>query len=273
MDESVYRIPSPELGDVELQVAEEGTGRPVLLLHGGAGPRSMAAFARTLANTAHASVLTPTHPGFDGTRRPDRLADVPGLARLYLQLLRERRLAPALVVGNSVGGWIAAEMAVQAGSSGGEELGGMVLVDAGGLALPETPIVDVSTLTLDQLFDLSYYNPAPFRAAMAQMPDAQRRAMAANRATLQVYTGTRMSDPSLLGRLASVRTPTLVVWGAADRVIPPAHGEAFTQAIPGARSVSIATAGHMPQLETPDLLAQEIGKFADELPRRVARSG
>jgi pimeloyl-ACP methyl ester carboxylesterase len=66
--------------------------------------------------------------------------------------------------------------------------------------------------------------------------------------------------------------PALVVWGLADRMIPPAHGEAYAKAIPGARYVSIPTAGHMPPLETPDLFAGQIRDFLQSLAGAGPRS-
>ena len=71
-----------------------------------------------------------------------------------------------------------------------------------------------------------------------------------------------LTDPSLLGRLGSVRVPVLVVWGAADRIYPPEHGEAFAKAIPGARLVVLDEAGHLPQLEAPSALLAAVLDFA-----------
>ena len=86
--------------------------------------------------------------------------------------------------------------------------------------------------------------------------------MAANREALRVYGGTTMADPTLLGRLPSARTPVLVVWGAADRIVPPEHGRAYAAALPGARFALIEDAGHLPQLETPETLLGLVTRFA-----------
>src|SRR3954462_4479570 len=100
------------IGPVEVTVTERGQGRPYLLLHGGAGPASVAGFADLLAHSedAPAKVIAPTHPRFDATSRPEALTDIRGLARLYVALLNELDLEDVTVVGNSIGGWIAAEM-------------------------------------------------------------------------------------------------------------------------------------------------------------------
>jgi len=141
---------------------------------------------------------------------------------------------------------------------------GVVLVDAVGLASDTDPIVDFFALTMDQVTDLSYADPDRFRLDVDALPEAARQAVAANRATLLAYGGTTMADPTLLGRLPEIAVPTLVVWGAADRVVPPSHGAAYAAAVPGARLEVIDDAGHLPQLETPDRLTALVWAFAEE---------
>ena len=105
------------------------------------------------------------------------------------------------------------------------------------------------------MFDLSYFNPDAFRIDPATLPDERRRRRRRTGRRCGVR-GPGDGDPSLLGRLPAISIPTLVVWGAADRMIPPEHGQAYASAIPGAQFRLIAHAGHLPQLETPaELLA------------------
>jgi pimeloyl-ACP methyl ester carboxylesterase len=120
-------IPGTE--EVELVVDEQGAGVPFLLLHGGAGPASMQPFASLLAARHDARVLAPVHPGFGLTSRPAGLDDIQALAQLYVAYLAELSLEGVTVVGNSVGGWVAAELALLAP----ERLSRVVLVDAVGV--------------------------------------------------------------------------------------------------------------------------------------------
>jgi pimeloyl-ACP methyl ester carboxylesterase len=249
------------IGAVPVTVTDSGTGRPVLLLHGGGGPQTVAGFAALLAEHGDSRVVTPIHPGMGGTPRPDGLSTIRELAAVYVGLLDELDLHDVTVIGNSIGGWIAAEMALLASP----RITAQVIVDAAGLQLDAHPIVDFFSLTLDQVADLSYYTPDAFRLNLDTMPAAQKAMMAGNRATLAVYSGRTVADPSLLGRLPAIAVPTLVVWGAADRVVPVEHGQAYTAAIPGARFHLIDTAGHLPQLETPGLLLQVVQDFAGTL--------
>ena len=82
-------VPADGIGPVPVTYSDRGTGRPVLLLHGGAGPQSVTGFADQLAEAGPARVIAPVHPGFAGTPRPAGLSDIGGLARLYAALLDE----------------------------------------------------------------------------------------------------------------------------------------------------------------------------------------
>ena len=217
-----------------------------LLLHGGAGPQSVTGFADLLADSGPARVIVPVHPGFGGTPRPDGLNTIAGLARLYAALLDELGLDAVTVIGNSVGGWIAAEMAV----AGSARIAGLVLVDAVGIEVPGHPVADFFSLTLDQVAELSYHHPAAFRINPAAMSEEQRRVMAGNREALAVYAGTDMSQKGLNARLSQIKVPACVLWGASDRIVDPEYGLAYATAIPGAEFRMLPDTGHVPQLET-----------------------
>jgi pimeloyl-ACP methyl ester carboxylesterase len=246
-------------GPVAVTVDDRGDGRPFLLLHGGGGAQTVTGFAELLATKEPARVITPTHPGFGGTPRPDGLTSMAGLAALYRELLDRLGLQDVTVIGNSIGGWIAAELALL----GSTRVSGLALVDAVGIEVDGHPVTDISPLSLDELARLSYHDPAAFRIDPAAMTEAQRAGMAANRAALQVYGGTRMTDPTLRGRLAAIACPALVAWGDADRIADPGYGRAYAAAIPGARFELLAETGHLPQLETPEQLLRAIWDFTE----------
>ena len=247
------------LAGVPVTISEQGAGQPVLLLHGGGGPQTVAPFADQLAGYGRFQVITPVHPGFGGTPRPDSLTTVGGLADLYGQVLDALDLRDVIVVGNSIGGWIAAELVLRAPG----RIAGLVLANAVGIVVPGHPITDILPLAPAELLKLSFYDPEPFRVDPAALPEAQQRIMAGNRATLMVYGGTPTTgDVTLAGRLGQLATPTLVVWGEADQIVDPDYGRAFAAAIPGARFLLLDRAGHMPQLEATDRLTQAVREFA-----------
>src|SRR5450755_4140305 len=117
------------VGDVRLTADERGSGRPVVILHGGAGPTSVSGFADLLADVTGTRVIVPTHPGFGGTPRPEALATIGGLAEVYAGLLDALDLQDATVIGNSIGGWITSELALRHPT----RLGRIALVDAVGI--------------------------------------------------------------------------------------------------------------------------------------------
>jgi pimeloyl-ACP methyl ester carboxylesterase len=249
---TTYQLPYGGSGKVDLVVEDRGEGHPFLLLHGGAGPMSMARFASLLAQRK-VRVITPTHPGFARTKRPDDLKSVKALAQLYSALLDQLDVTDVTVVGNSVGGWVAAEMALV----GNPRIGGVVLVGALGVEIPGHPLPDVSKLTLGEIMSLSYHNPKPFIIDPATMTEDQRAGMAANRAALLAYAP-QNTDPTLAGRLAKNAVPALVISGESDRIANPEYERAYAALIPGAKFELLLGTGHMPQIETPELLIETI---------------
>lgn len=243
-------------GDLTLTFDEAGSGRPVLILHGGGGPATVAGLARHLSAAAH--TLTPVLPGWDGTPPAAPHTTVADLAAGCLRHLRERGLRDVLVVGSSLGGWIGAEMALQDG--GGPMTGqmtglvtGLVLIDAVGVYVAAEPIADVFMLDARGLAEHSWHRPERFLADPADLPPAELARRQANMAAMRALAGDPyMHDPALLGRLGGVRVPTALLWGESDRVVTPAYGAAYAKAIGGARFELIPEAGHLPQIEQPD---------------------
>lgn len=244
-------------GEVTLHGEEHGTGPTVLLLHGGAGPASVTGFAALLAERAGVRVIAPTHPGFGGTPRPSTLTTIGGLAEVYDSLLDALDLDGVTVIGNSVGGWIAAELALRHPS----RLTRLMLVDAVGIEVEEHPVRDIAGLTLAEVTTYSWFDPT--KASIpepATLPQAARDILAGNRSVLALYGG-RMMDPELLARLGGIRVPTLVLWGEADRIVDAEYGRVYAAAIPGARFQLLPHTGHVPQVETPDLLVDAVRPF------------
>ena len=247
MSSRTYTLSMP-YGEIPVTVTERGAGTPVLLLHGGAGPDSVAGFADLLAQRLPVRVLTPVNPGFGGTPRPDGLDSAAKLAEVYGRLLAELSLTGVTVAGSSIGGWIAAEVALAAP----DRVARLVLIDAGGLLSTDHPATDVSSLTLDQITDLSWANPDGHRIDLSKLTDAQRAIAGGNRAAMFVYGGPARADPTLAARLGAVAAETLVIWGEADGMMTPAYGEEYAAAIPGSEFHVLPNAGHLPQLETPE---------------------
>ncbi|MFL6124692.1 alpha/beta fold hydrolase [Actinophytocola sp.] len=245
-------------GELSIAVDERGSGAPVLVLHGGGGPATVAGLAGSLSEHAH--VLTPTHPGFGGRPRPEWFDSIADLASSYVDLLDARDLSRVLVVGSSIGGWIAAEMALRDNHG---RIAGLVLLNAVGVA-PAEPgqLADAAVVGPAEFLRLAWHNPA-LRPDPAAMSAEQQAAMAANQRTLAVYAGEPyMHDPKLARRLHRVTVPVLLAWGEQDGVAPVDYGRAYAELFPNGRFHPIPAAGHLPHIEQADLTLEAINKFA-----------
>jgi pimeloyl-ACP methyl ester carboxylesterase len=241
-------------------------GPTVLLLHGGGGPFTTALLAQHLAETTH--VIAPTHPGFNGTERPANIDTVRALADLYAQYLIDHDLTNVLVVGSSMGGWLAAELAL---GSAADRIAGVVLINAAGIEVEGHSIRNISGKTPQELAVYSFHDPSNLKLP-APTPEGLAIAQG-NAATLNALAGDPyMRDPSLLGRLGGIHTPTLVIWGASDRVVDADYGRAFAAAIPDARFELIPNAGHLPHLENAPAVFAALDPFVLSLPELVEGS-
>jgi pimeloyl-ACP methyl ester carboxylesterase len=247
--------------DLKVTIDQQGEGRPILLLHGGGGPPSMGPLPSALS--ADFEVIAPVHPGFGGTPRPEWYNGIDDIALSYLQLLERRDLRDVLVVGSSIGGWIASEMAVREH----QRITGTVLLNAVGIKVEGIELADFFSLTPQELIAYSFHDPAA-APDPTQLPQAARNIQAANAQTLAIYArDPYMHDPKLRRRLALVPTPVAVIWGESDQIAPKPYGRAYAASFPNARFEPIPGAGHLPHLEQPEQVLQAIYRFANETTR------
>jgi pimeloyl-ACP methyl ester carboxylesterase len=233
--------------DLSIALSEAGTGRPVLILHGGGGRATVVGLAEHLSRTTH--TITPVHPGWDGTHRPPWLTGIDDLALAYLHCLQDLRLRDVLVVGSSLGGWTAAEMAVRDTAG---IITGLVLIDAVGVYVESEPIRDFFALDARGVAEYAWHDSRRFHLDPADIPGDQLADRQANMAAMRVLAGNPyMQDPKLLRRLGRVRLPTLLLWGESDRIVTPAYGATYAGAFDNGRLEVIPEAGHLPHIEQP----------------------
>lgn len=231
----------------KVTVEDRDHTRPFLLLHGGGGPATMTGFAELLAQRTHSRVLMPTHPGFAGTEPVPGLNSTRALAAAYVGLLDELGLSDVTVIGNSFGGWLAAEIALL----GSPRVSGAVIVDGIGIEVEGHPMTSVAGLAPGDLQKLSFHDPRkapvpPVAGGTGPGPDIK---------ALLSYTGPGMSDPTLLDRLRNVgHFPVHVVWGESDGIVSAEYGKAYAAAIPMSQFTLLPRAGHLPQVEAPEEL-------------------
>jgi pimeloyl-ACP methyl ester carboxylesterase len=251
-----------EIGQYTLDGSIAGAGPPLLFLHGGDYVAQNAAFLGRLARRWQ--VTAPRHPGFGHSERPDMFRTVHDLAYLYLDWLDRQDPGGAVVVGSSFGGWIALEMCVRSV----ERVGALVLVDSLGVKFAgreDRDIADIYALSEDEVRRRTFFDPARFLPDYRSLGDDALTAIARDRQATALY-GWRpyMHDPGLRQWLHRVRVPTLIVWGDNDGVVTADYGEKLRRALPNAKFTRIPQAGHYPQIERPDAVADAIEAFAQE---------
>jgi pimeloyl-ACP methyl ester carboxylesterase len=250
-----------EIQHLKIELLARGQhSRPLLFLHPEIGLDPDAPVIGLLA--ARARLIAPAHPGFGRSEVARSMTTVDDIAYFYLDFLEALDLRDVILVGAGLGGWIAAEIAIKSTA----RLSSLVLADALGIKVSDREtrdIVDIFALTEPELAELTWFDPASARRDPASLSEAELQSIARNReASARYGWSPYMHDPKLKGRLHRIRIPTLVLWGAADRIVKPDYGRAFCAAIPGARFELIERAGHFPHLEQPEDFAQRVLAFA-----------
>ena len=251
-----------EVNGISLETLILGSGPPLLFLHGGDYVAQNRACLDRLARRFR--VVMPRHPGFGNTPRPAWLRSVHDIAYLYLDLLDRLDLQNALLVGHSLGGWVALEMAVRSEA----RLSRLVLIDSVGVKFggrEERDIADIYALPADEVLRRSFADPAGAVPDYSRLDDAELLAIARDREATALYGWKPyMHDPALAHWLHRVTCPALVLWGERDGVVAPAYGERLAAALPNARFERVAGAAHYPQIEQPDAVAAAIEAFAGQ---------
>ena len=203
--------------------------------------------------------ITPTHPGWDGTVRPQWLTSMEELAAVYAGYLNQDDLQDVLVICSSIGGWIAAEMAARDDAG---RITGLVLIDAVGVEVAGEPIRDFFALDARGVAQYTFHDADRYYVDPATLTPEQAARQQANMATMRVLAGDPyMHDPGLRDRLARLQVPALLIWGDSDRIATPAYGKAYATAFPDARFEIVHDAGHLPQLEQPGVTMSLIDSY------------
>lgn len=217
---------------VQLEVVERGQGRPVLLLHGEEGLDPQAPFLDLLA--ARGRVIVPSHPGFGRSPDVGHIDSVDDLAYLYLDLLTEQNLRDVTLIGCSLGGWVAAEMAVKCT----DRIARLILSAPVGIKVGDREtrdIPDIFVLPPAEVMRLQYHDPVRGAVDSHSLSDDALAVLARNREATALYAWEPyFHNPKLRQRLYRINIPTLLLWGAGDRFVTAGYyGAAYRDAIPG----------------------------------------
>lgn len=248
----------PNIGTFDIELWEEGTGSPLLYLHGYERHPGGAGFLTQLAE--HHRVLAPEQPGYGRSTGFEQFSDVLDVALYYRELIESWGIDSIDVVGHSLGGMFAAELAAVAP----QLVRRLVLVNAYGLWLDDEP-------TLDPFGPADEVKAAKWHAApptteptnFVPVPDDPHAAILFTAQNLGSATKFMwpIADRGLRRRLPLIDAPTLVVHGASDGLLPVSYAEEFVRLVPDAELALIEAAGHYPMVEQEDEFVNVVSKF------------
>lgn len=237
------------LRGVALACRHFGHGPPLLMLHGGAGPTPAAPYLDALAD--HFEIILPTHPGFRGSPHQPHITSVDDLAYLYLDLIDALAAGDLTVMGFSMGGWLAMELATKSCA----RLKQLLLVGAVGVKFTDREtrqFPDIFAMAQDKVGQLMFHDPARMAPDFSRLSEEELTAFVTNREALVHYVWEPyLHNPKLLSRLHRITIPVDCIWGASDGLATPDYGRQLAAALPDARFHLVPQAGHAPQLEQP----------------------
>jgi pimeloyl-ACP methyl ester carboxylesterase len=248
-------------GRFEVELETCGHGEPLLYLHGAGGLTGADPFLDELGKNF--KVIAPHLPGYGDTTGGELIEDVVDASLFYLQLLDDLGIPSAHVVGHSMGGMLAAELA----AVGVHRVKKLVLVCPAGFWRDDTPIPDFFSMDLGDLAASLFHDPkSPLAQMFMAIPeDAEKLAEMYVERTKRLTQASKflwpIPDRGLKKRAWRIASPTLLLWGASDRLIPPVYAEEFTSRIRQARTQIINEAGHMVMYEQPEAFVRAVGEF------------
>jgi pimeloyl-ACP methyl ester carboxylesterase len=261
-------MPMADVKETTLRVAgcgvgvkRSGQGAPLLFLHGAGGAPRWLPFMASLAERF--DVIVPEHPGFGKSETPEWLDTVGDLAFFYLDFIKQLGLERVHLVGSSMGGWIAAELAVRST----HDLASLALIGPVGIHVKGLQKGDLFMWSYERLTRNLFADPkfADVILAMAVTEDEQDQRLKNAFTVAKLGWQPRLYNPHLAKWLHRIDVPTLICWGDSDKLVPPGYGPAFRDLIPGSRLEIFERCGHLPHAECADEFVRRLTKFIAEV--------
>jgi pimeloyl-ACP methyl ester carboxylesterase len=247
----------------KLVLLKAGAGKPLLIFHDELGYPGWMGWNETIAHERE--LLIPLQPGFGKTPKIEWVRTYRDLAGFYSQVVRELKLDPVDVIGYSAGGFIAAEMV----AADPRIFSKMILVAPMGIKPSEGEIMDIFPITMRTHLRATVADPHStpefLKLYGGEMTPAQFEAFEDARAeTARIGWEPYMHNPALPYLLRGTETPTLLVWGTRDRVVPRGSIDEYKKALPGAKVATIENVGHRPEIENSDEFVKVVSRFLSE---------
>jgi pimeloyl-ACP methyl ester carboxylesterase len=246
-----------EIAATKIHVTRGGKGLPVLVLHRDIGELGRSSFHDELARSA--DVIVPHHAGWGSSERADWMRSVRDVAVMHRGLLAALGIKTAALIGLGFGGWIAAEMATMAPL----DVAKLVLVSPMGVKPPEGDILDQAIISYIDYARAGVNDQKMFDKVYGAEPSTDQLEAwdIAREMCFRIAWKPYMYSQTLPHLLASVKTPTLIVWGDTDRIVPISTANRYLAALPNAKLEVIKACGHCVDLEQPERLAELVTPF------------
>jgi pimeloyl-ACP methyl ester carboxylesterase len=248
------------IAGIDLEVFEAGEGAPLLWLHGSQGFNPKQEFVPLFS--ARRRLIVPSHPGFGRSSLPDWLDSIDDIAHIHLELMDTLGLGKVDIVGSSIGGWIAAEMATKVP----ERVSMLVMTGPVGVKVGSADRLDIPDIFAMPQADVNrlvYHDPSK-APDIGKMPDDELAIMFRNRETTALLVWEPwMHSTKLKHRLHRVKAPALFVRGASDGLVSADYLTGYAGLLPNARMLTIPAAGHAPHLEQPEAFASAVLEFLE----------
>lgn len=234
-----------EVDGCKTHLRRGGRGEPLLFLHGANGAPVVLPFMEKLAQRF--DVLVPEHPGYGKSDEPEWLENIHDIAYFYLDFLKQLNLKNVTVVGSSMGGWIAMEMAVRDTS----RLKSLVLSSPAGIAAPGVRAADIFLMAPEEMVRNLFVDQKLAEARLAQPEDIDV-SLKNRHTTARLAWEPRLHDPYLPKWLHRIEVPMKILWGRQDRILPVAFVDVYRKLLPKAEISILENCGHLPHAEKPD---------------------
>jgi len=252
-----FTLSTVDIAGCRIALRRGGRGRPLLYLHGASGAGTIAPFMNELAESF--DLLVPEHPGFGASDEPPWLDNIHDLAYFYLDFIEQLDLRNLTVIGTSIGGWLALEVAVRNAS----RLRSLSVVGPSGIYVPGLKRGDFFLWSAEERVRNLFEDQGLADRMLAQAPGpAEAEAALKNQYTVaRLAWEPRLFDPHLHKWLHRIKLPVQIIWGAGDRIIPAGYADAYKALIPHAHVDVIAGCGHLPPIEKPQEFLRAFRNF------------
>jgi pimeloyl-ACP methyl ester carboxylesterase len=240
-----FRESFVEAAGCRVRLRRGGAGEPLLFLHGASGAPAILPFMEKLAQRF--DVLVTEHPGYGQSDEPEWLENIHDVAYFYLDFLKKLNLSAVTIVGSSMGGWIAMEIAVRDTS----RIKSLVLVSPAGVAAPGAPPADIFLMSPEELVR-SLFHDSKLAEARLAMPEDVDMSLKNRHTTARLAWEPRLHDPHLPKWLHRIDVPVKIVWGRQDRILPVGIADELKRRMPKAQVHILENCGHLPHAEKVD---------------------